>query len=297
MRQTHRLARVQGSRTVPEETPMTYATLLVHLDVGESNQAALQVAADLAQRFNARVIGVAACQPLQLVYTETYMSADVLEQDRAEIERETGIAEAAFHAAMHGCAAPTEWRAELGFLPLAEFIATQARAADLVITGPQRGGGLTDTQRRTTISDLVMQAGRPVLVVPQGLERLDIASAVVGWKDTRESRRAIMDSLPLLRRAGRVAVVQVAPHDDIDATRHGLADVCAWLRSHLVTAEPVAMTGTGDDATALHTVVTERAAGLLVAGAYGHNRLEEWVMGGVTRDLLLRPERCTLMAH
>lgn len=53
----------------------------------------------------------------------------------------------------------------------------------------------------------------------------------------------------------------------------------------------------GEDGHQLHTVAQERNAGVIVAGAYGHSRVREWVLGGVTRDLLLRGGRCALVSH
>jgi len=54
---------------------------------------------------------------------------------------------------------------------------------------------------------------------------------------------------------------------------------------------------TGDDASAIEAVAQEQSADVIVAGAYGHSRLREWVMGGVTADLLLAANRCALLSH
>ena len=79
--------------------------------------------------------------------------------------------------------------------------------------------------------------------------------------------------------------------------RGRLQDVVAWLKGHGIAAKAVAAPTAGNDATHLDAIAREHGAGLLVAGAYGHNRLREWVLGGVTRDLLLRPGRCSLVSH
>ncbi len=67
---------------------MSYATLMVHLDLNASNEGLLQFAGDLAERFEASVIGIAACLPLQMIYGDGYMLADIVEQDRIEMETE-----------------------------------------------------------------------------------------------------------------------------------------------------------------------------------------------------------------
>ena len=71
----------------------------------------------------------------------------------------------------------------------------------------------------------------------------------------------------------------------------------AWLRWHDVVAEPLVLASNGDDVGVLNAIAQELAADLIVAGAYGHSRLREWVLGGVTRDLLLRANRCSLVSH
>lgn len=276
---------------------MTYASLMVHLDLGAPSAGLLQVAADLAGRFKARVIGIAACQPMPIAFGDGYMSAEVIEQDRAESEKETNKAEADFRAALHGKVTEPEWRSTISYMALADYVAGQARGADLLITGPDRKGPSFDSSRQVNIGDLVMRVGRPVLIVPPGASTLDLASVVVGWKESRETRRAVADALPLLQQAGRVTVVEVAADDDLVDARGRLQDVVAWLKCHGVVAEALAVPSVGNDATRLDAIAREHRAGLLVAGAYGHNRLREWVLGGVTRDLLLHPDRCSLVSH
>lgn len=276
---------------------MTYASLMVHLDLGASNVGLLKVAADLAGRFKARVIGIAACQPMPIAFGDGYMSAEVIEQDRAESEKETNKVEADFRAALHGRVAEPEWRSTISYMALADYVAGQARAADLLITGPDRKGPSFDSSRQVNIGDLVMRIGRPVLIVPPGVAALDLASVVIGWKESRETRRAVRDALPLLQQAGRVTVIEIAADEDLVDARGRLQDVVAWLKSHGVEAKAVAAPSAGNDANHLDAIAREHGAGLLVAGAYGHNRLREWVLGGVTRDLLMRPGRCSLVSH
>ena len=62
-------------------------------------------------------------------------------------------------------------------------------------------------------------------------------------------------------------------------------------------ADPLALPTTGDDAAQLNFIADQQGADLLVGGAYGHSRFREWVLGGVTRDLLTRADRCSLVSH
>ena len=276
---------------------MTYTTLMAHLELGRSNADLLRVAGDLAERFEAGVIGIAMCQPMQIIYSEGYIPGEIIDQDREQCGKEIAAAEAEFREAL-----PTRvsgWRASVTPLPLADYLAGEARAADLIITGVDHNASLFDNSRHVNIGDVVMQAGRPILVVPAAASAswLSFDRVLVGWKDTRETRRAISDALPFLKHAAQVTIVEIADEQELEAARGRLGDVVLWLGRHGVVAEPIATPSTHDDAHRLHALALEHKAGLIVAGAYGHSRVREWVLGGVTRDLLLRAGRCALVSH
>ena len=275
---------------------MTYATLMVHLELGRPNAGLLQVTAELAERFQASVIGIAACQPLQMVYGDGYASGDLFEQDRIEIAMEIKLAEAEFRTALDKRVSTLEWRSTEVYAYLSGYVADEARSADLIITGVSSGDFL-DSSRAVNTGGLVMQAGRPVLIVPTTATTLKLERVLIGWKDTRETRRAVSDALPLLQRATRVSVVEIAAEEHLAAAHKHVDDVAAWLRRHDVNAEASALLSTGDDATALYAIGQDKGIDVFVAGAYGHSRLREWVLGGVTRDLLLNANRCSFVSH
>jgi nucleotide-binding universal stress UspA family protein len=271
-------------------------SLMVHLELGRSNANLLRIAADLAERFDAAVIGVAACQPIQMVYGDGFVSGEMIEQERAEVALEMKKAEAEFRSALSARAAKLTWRSTEVFAPLADYLAREARCADLVVTGVATGD-LFDASRAVNTGALVMQVGRPVLIVPAAVTELKLGRVLVGWKDTRETRRAVADALPLLAQATHVAVAEIAIEDEMAEARARVADVAGWLLRHGINAEPVVARATQDDATRLSGLAQEQDADLIVAGAYGHSRLREWALGGVTRDLLLRTDRCSLVSH
>lgn len=276
---------------------MTYATLMVHLELDHPNAGLLNIAGTLAQRFQAGVTGIAARQFTQVIYSEGYLPGDLIELDRAEIEQELKAAEAEFRTALQGQVATLDWRSTVTFSPVSSYLARQARSADLLITKTEAAGSVFDPSRHLNIGDVVMQIGRPVLVVPAAADALKLDRVMVAWKDTRETRRAIVDGLPFLEAAQQVSVVQIAPEEELDDVRSQLDEVVAWLARHGVTADSVASASNGNDAQRLEAIAREQGADLLVAGAYGHSRLREWALGGVTRDLLLKADRCTLVSH
>jgi len=283
---------------------MTYANLMVHLEIGKSNAGLLAVAGDLAERLGAGVkrlgagvIGMAVCQPMLIVFDSgCYGAGDLIQQDRDEIAAAIKLTEAEFRQALESRIRTLDWRSEVTLGPLSECLACEARGADLVLTGLGSGGSFNQT-RHINIGDLVMQLGRPVLVVPPSLDELPLERVVIGWKEAREPRRAIADALPLLKKAGHVAVVEIASKDDMAAARSHLKDVVGWLERHGVAAESLPTPSTGDDASQFNAIAREQGADLIVAGAYGHSRLREWAFGGITRDLLFNADRCALLSH
>jgi hypothetical protein len=106
---------------------------MVHLEPGRANAGLLKIVSDLADRFDARVIGIAACRPMQFAYSEGYVPADLIEQDRNILEKEINIAEAEFRKALQARTRTLEWRSEVTFGALTEYIAREARSADLVV--------------------------------------------------------------------------------------------------------------------------------------------------------------------
>jgi len=276
---------------------MTYSTLMVHLDVGSSNAGRLQVAGDLADRFGAGVVGIAAAQPMQVAYADGYVSGEMIEDDVEAKEKEIAAAEAEFRGAFQKRTNALEWRSAIMLDPLSDFIAREARSADFVITGVDRNKSVFDASRHVELGDLVMRIGRPVLVVPEAATKIGFDRILVGWKDTRETRRAVADALPLLKKATFVMVVEIAPESEMIQARRHLDQVVEWLKRHGVAAQSFVAASLGKDSKHLAEIGREQKTDLMVAGAYGHNRVREWMLGGVTRDLLTRPESCAFVSH
>ena len=269
-------------------------TLLVNLETGQSNKGLLQVASSLADRLGAAVIGVAARQPMPLDVSGTcYVSPELVEEERTEVDTEMSGAEAEFRAAFHG--GDVEWRCSVSYAPPSDYIVDQARHADLLVTSMPLHEAADRT--RASAGDLVMQCGRPVLVVPATPAIETLEHVLVAWKDTREARRAALDALPLLKRATHVTVVELGADEVMAAARQRVADVSRWLAGHGIVAEVIAAVSSGDDAAQLASLARSVGANLIVAGAYGHSRVREWAFGGVTRTLLRRGECCALLSH
>jgi nucleotide-binding universal stress UspA family protein len=272
---------------------MCYKTLLVHLDDSERCEARLALALDLAERFDAHLIG------LYLPHCSPHARTPAQDGAPAPQERQD-LAQTRFVSAGARAGRLVEWRAPQ---PGDSATATlHARHADLLVLGQHDKGDASVDTASDFVTDLVMTAARPVIVVPHSGRFPEFAQNIlIAWDGSREAARAASDALPLLRRARCVSIEVVAPRR---GTKHVRAeeeamDAAAWLDLHGVSAsfhesarEPGVETGT-----TLLGRASDLHADLMVAGAYAHSRIHERVLGGVTRTLLEAMTVPVLMSH
>jgi len=249
------------------------------VDIGALQPAPILTAAvELAKRLGAKLVGFAAAEPsAQTVVVEGGAVVTTwYEKERAAIESSLqGLEE---HFVTH---TPPElrlgWR---GYItnPTQALIDT-SRSADLIITSSSRVDGQAD------LGEVSLRSGRPLLAIADDSDRINTDTVVIAWKDTRESRRAVSDALPLLHMAKDV-VVATALEGDQGLARAGLVDVAHWLRLHDVKAREEVIPVAGTAGNALISTASSMDADLIVSGAYGHSRFREWLLGGVTNELL-----------
>jgi nucleotide-binding universal stress UspA family protein len=276
---------------------MTYTTVMVGLALDRSNEARLEIAGQLAERFGAGVIGIAAAEfSPPLYFTSGEQAQNLIDQGRTRIKNRIADLEGEFRAAMHNRASSVEWRCAEDF-PI-RYMVREARACDIIVLGEADSAGLGDPFVQLSPGDLLMQAGRPLLVVPDTCSWLDLRSVLIAWKDTAEARRAVADALPILRKATEVVVVEIVEEEaDRAAAVSRVRDVVAWLSRHGINASERVPDRCGEAGEALERVASEIGAGLVVAGAYGHSRLREWILGGVTQRLITPANRCSLLSR
>lgn len=280
---------------------MSFKTIVAHCDGRPSSARRLEVAATLAERFGAHLVGVHAKPPFETpVFMEDgFNMAPLFEIYQEGLATETTAARTSWDHALKGRHLPNEWCSLDG--PADDVLSLAARYADLVVVGqtepPAGDGSRTPPSVPETVA---LASGRPVLAVPHiGLEKPIGGTAMLCWNASRESARAATDALPFLQAARKVIVLLVEPKSS--DTGHGEepgADVATWLSRHgvnvVVQREVAADADVGD-------VILSRAADydvdLIVMGVYGHSRVREMVLGGVSRTLLATMTVPVLMAH
>jgi len=272
-------------------TPSGYTSIMVPMDVDPGTVRRVKLAIDLADRFSSRLIGVASQPITGPMYFETQVEGveSYIEIEERRLNESNRKAESAFRE-IAGNRNRIEWRPALK--PTLAYILEQARAADLIVAArPTRDQRAFDPMI-VNGGDLVMGAGRPVLFVPPQVDYLSAKRIVVGWKDSREARRAVWDALPVLKGAQEVLVTSIGNDG------HAAKDVANYLASHGVGASALNRhESTGSVGDELVRIAEQELSDLIVCGAYGHSRTGEWIFGGVTRYLLDHSPICCLMTH
>ncbi|MGE4431015.1 MAG: universal stress protein [Sphingobium sp.] len=176
--------------------------------------------------------------------------------------------------------------------------AVQARYADMVLFGPA-GDYDYPSVRRDTIESIFFASGRPVLILPSGHEPRPLDHLAIGWNATREATHALREATAIAAPGAQIdiLVLNAQPSTRGHGSEPG-ASIAHHLARHGFAATLIALDG-GDrpDALALVESAREQGAALLALGAYGHSRLREMILGGVTHDLLAGAALPLLFAH
>jgi len=286
---------------------MQLRDLLVVVDGSARNEAVLGVAIELARRHDAHLTAICpleALMPVNLAFalggyptlTTLQSAANQLENDALVVAEglELKFRDLLRHREVRG-----DW--ELGRGAAGAAVARWARATDLVVLGQTDPDHPLPAPARHLVEDVLMNTGRPLLLVPFAGQIDTIGTNVlVGWNGTREAARAVHDALLLIRPAATVTVLTV------ERSRPGQepqempgADIAAHLARHglKVTAARTATDRSIADADALLSYASDLGADLLVVGGYGHSRARELVLGGVSRALLQHMTLPLLMSH
>lgn len=280
---------------------MTYKTIVVHIDRGPRSAVRLDLGLSLAQRLDAHCVGLFALSAPRIPSYARAEAGNIVAEAEAKFRAEaTAAGEVVFRAAVsrsgHSLA---EWRAS--GRDAFDAVRTSARYADLVVVGQHEEGakessGVTDD----FVDELVLAAGRPVLVMPYAGRFESVGKRVLlAWNASREAARAVSDAIPVLKTADSVQVVAFDPgkggadHGDVPG-----ADIALFLTRHGVKVQVAQQQGAGLDIGAqILSRAADIGADLIVMGAYGHSRMRELVLGGATRTLLESMTVPVLMSH
>lgn len=272
--------------------------ILVNLSQGTEKDPAVAFAASLAAQFSAHLTGLAVTYEIDV--PPFYMGAlptDFLETQMAENAAAAARSGEAFTALAREAGVPHEVRTLNGSLGIAaSTLAEMARTYDLTVVAqpdPDQPG-----PEEVIAETALLESGRAVLIVPYvQREGYRGGRAVVAWDGSRAAARALAEGLPLLHRAESVEVLRVVrgneePDADDAVLRH--------LSRHGLNASVRTLYISPGEASVAQTIlneVSDQGADLVIMGGYGHSRLRELVLGGVTREILGAMTVPVLMAH
>ena len=281
---------------------MALKDILVHLDASPRATARLDLAAALAARHGAHLVGLHAVEaslPVGLTAEPGGIALGRLVQRlREEAEASAVHMRQVFEDRVRRDGLSAEWRESQG-MP-AEDVALHVRYADLAVVGQPDPDAAEAPVSEAILEAVLFTSGRPVLMVPYAGHFITPPETVlIGWNASKEAARAVHDAMPFLQAASQVRVLAVNPRRGIGG--HGevpAADIALHLARHGVqaTAEHAVATDVKEGDVLLNAA-SDLGAELIVMGAYGHSRLREMILGGVTRSILARMTVPVLMTH
>ena len=272
--------------------------IVVNLSVTKSGGTASDYAVSIASALDAHIAGIAfVYDPIVPISGTGYIPAEVIETQQADNEATAKsaidrFAEATRRAGLS--AEPLTLSASLA--GAGDQFGRIARRFDLAVVGQAE-------PETSTIEDIIaettlFESGRPMIVVPYIQKApLKLDNVMVCWDGSRQAARAIGDAMPLLTRAQRVEIVIITnergKQDEIEG-----ADIGQHLARHGLKVEVHRIAGGSIDvADALLSHAADSGTDFMVMGGYGHSRLREFVLGGVTHSILQSMTVPALMSH
>ena len=272
--------------------------LVVNLSGSGTSDATADYAISMAKTYGAHVVGVAfVYEPVIPGSLLGGIPTDLIEVQREENAKAAKSAVANFETAAKSAGVSAETRLlDASIAGASDLFGRIARRFDIAVVGqaPREQG----VSEELLIEGALFGSGRPVIVVPQiQSQPLKLDKVMVCWDGSRPAARAIGDAVPLLERAGAIEVVVVTGERDKSGEITG-ANMKRHLARHGINVEIKRIAaGSADVQTAILAHAADSGADFLVMGGYGHSRLREFILGGVTRSILKSMPVPVLMSH
>lgn len=275
---------------------MSYKTIVVHVDQSRHAEARIALAAGVAGRQGAHLIGAAMTGISRFIYhgANVDVARTVLGAQLDQLMVRANDALDRFDA-IAGAVAGLSFERRLVDDDAAAGLAMQARYADAVVISqfdPDDPAARVDPELPAFV---MLNSAAPVLMVPFiGAPAAVGEEVLVGWDESMPARRAIGNALPMLRCARKVSLAVL---NSGEQPRLAGADIALFLARHGVNVEVLreeTQIGVGN---ALLSLASDLGADLLVMGGYGHTRFREVLLGGATEAILATMTIPVLMSH
>lgn len=266
---------------------MAIKNILVHIDHSAACVLRVNAAIDLAKTNDARLSALFVIPDYFVPsYVEAQISADIISQISDQAIARAKETQSKIKAQVKEAGFEVECYIEEG--NIVAILSDYARYADLVVLGQSQPDD-PDNISEGLADHLVIEGGAPCLVIPYIGGRQTLGKRIlVAWNESRESARALRDSLPLLQQAEQVSVLLIkhkSHHEDHTAMQEKV--ILGYLANHGISGKiSLCIDNHLDPGNTLLAQASDNDCDLIVMGAYGHSRLREMVLGGVTRHLL-----------
>ncbi len=272
--------------------------LVVNLGGSGTPDVAAGFAISMAKAHGAHVVGVAfVYEPVIPGSLLGGIPTDLIEVQREENAKAAKTAVTDFEAAAKAAGVSAETRLlDASIAGASDLFGRIARRFDIAVVGQApRDQGVSE---ELLIEGALFGSGRPVIVVPQiQKQSIKLDNVMVCWDGSRPAARAIGDAIPLFQRAKAIEVVVVTGERDKSGEITG-ANMKRHLARHGISVEIKRIAaGSADVQTAILAHAADTAADFIVMGGYGHSRLREFILGGVTRSILKSMPAPVLMSH
>jgi nucleotide-binding universal stress UspA family protein len=258
---------------------MQFGDILVCIDGSDAGRRRTRLALTLAARSRARVIGY------YLAPTREMIAEWLLDPRQSKnVDNDVDRAEAGFARLLTVNSLDGTWIAG-SESRRAEDIAQYARCVDLVVVGLGVPDDPASDPQHLDIEQLVVECGRPVLGIPDANIPEQIGQNImVAWDGGRESTRALHDAIPFLRDAATIKIVSIGTNPNSALSPGAVVDHLKRLgiRATIDTTSTLGLTVEDE----IFSRIDWEGVDLLVAGAFGHSRVQEHIFGGVSRSLL-----------
>ena len=272
--------------------------IIVNLSVARNGSNVGNYAVSAAAALQAHLTGIAFIyDPIVPISGTGYIPADVIESQRADNETAAEAAIKDFTAATDRAGISAEPQMLSASLTGAgDQFARLARRFDLAIVGQAQPE--TSTMEQIIGETTLFESGRPIIMVPYIQKApFKTGNVMICWDGSRTAARAVADAIPILGKSSRIEIVSVTSERGKEDEIEG-ADIGQHLARHGLKVDVHRISrGNIDVADALLSHAADSAADLLVMGGYGHSRLREFVLGGVTRSIFQSMTLPVLLSH
>lgn len=282
---------------------MRYRSLLAHVSPAPESPARYRLAAAIALAEGARVVGAATTGINEFIYRYAAAAA-MAPLAQQELDFFTASAKAdllVFQETLRQAGA-SRLETQLSDDEPVAALPLLARYSDLLLIGQRHAADALLADSHALARNIAVHAPCPVLMVPPPAPSATAATTLpsrilLAWDGSMEASRAVRAALPLLHHAQSVAAVTYLPAQHLPDQEHAGAALADYLACHGITVELLQPPHAGDTGQALLALAAARGTELIVMGCFGHSRLREVVLGGVSRTVLAQAQVPVLLCH